>query len=262
MTISIVTVTYNSVSTIKDTLESVLNQSYKDIEYWIIDGGSSDDTISIIRSYEETFRGRMHWISEPDNGIYDAMNKGIKKATGDVIGLLNSDDMLADDDILETIVAKFKKHQVDCIFGNLLMVDAQSKDKVFRIWQGCPYPKNGFIKGWHPAHPTFYCKKECYDRFGLYDTTFKIAADFELMLRFIEKNKISTYFLNEYIVKMRMGGASTSSIHNIMLGRKDILRAFKKNGYKINSLVYYTKRIIPKILNIFITKVHNLYEKN
>lgn len=260
MIISIITATYNSASTIKDTLDSVLNQTYKDIEYWIIDGGSTDDTVSIIRSYEEAFGGRLRWISEPDNGIYDAMNKGIERATGDIIGLLNSDDMLAADDVLETIAAKLQKNKVDCVFGNLLMVDAKNTDKVFRIWQGRPYPKNGFLKGWHPAHPTFYCKKECYERYGLYDITFKIAADFELMLRFIEKNKISTYFINEFIVKMRMGGASTGSIHNILLGRKDILRAFKKNGFKINSLVYYTKRIIPKILNILITKVNNMYK--
>lgn len=259
MIISIITATYNSASTIKGTLDSVINQTYKDIEYWIIDGGSTDGTISILRSYEETFNGRMHWISESDKGIYDAMNKGIQRATGDVVGLLNSDDMLAADDVLETIAAKFEKHKVDCIFGNLLMVNAENTDKLFRIWQGRPYPENGFLKGWHPAHPTFYCKRECYERYGLYDISFKIAADFELMLRFIEKNKISTYFLNEFIVKMRMGGASTGSIHNIMLGRKDILRAFKKNGYKINAFTYYTKRIIPKILNVFITMVHNLY---
>lgn len=255
MTITIVTTAFNSAATIRDTIESVLQQTYRDIEYWIIDGGSKDATMDIVCSYEAAFEGRMHWISEPDKGIYDAMNKGILHATGDVIGFINSDDVLANKDVIETIASRFIETNTSCVFGNLLMVKEDNLDSVFRVWKGSRYTDNGFIKGWHPAHPTFYCKRECYERFGLYDISYKIASDFELMLRFIEKNKISTSFIDEYLVKMRMGGASTGSIHNIMLGRDDILRAFKENGYKINPLLYYTKRITPKILNVLKTKI-------
>lgn len=255
MTITIVTAVYNSAKTIRDTIESVLRQTYKDIEFWIIDGDSKDATMDIVRSYEAAFEGKMHWISEPDKGIYDAMNKGALHATGDVVGFINSDDVLATNDAIEKIATRFMQTNVSCVFGNLLMVKKDNWNSVFRVWKGSPYPKNGFLKGWHPAHPTFYCKRECYEKLGLYDISYKIASDFELMLRFIEKNKISTSFIDEVLVKMRMGGASTCSIHNILLGRKEILRAFKENGYKISPLLYYTRRITPKMFNILKTNI-------
>lgn len=259
MKISIVTTTYNSAKTVRDTLDSVISQTYQDWELIIVDGCSTDHTLEIVREYQEKAPGKIFCKSEKDNGIYDAFNKGIERCTGDIIGILNSDDIYASEESLELIATTFTKKNTDCVFGNLLMVMANETNKVFREWNGRPYPPKGFLKGWHPAHPTFYCKRSCYERYGLYDTSYRIASDFELMLRFIEKNGISTHFINEHLVKMRMGGASTSSIHNILIGRKDILRAFKENGYKINSFTYYIKRITPKILNILTTKVNKMY---
>ena len=253
MKISLITITYNSSKTLPITFNSVLKQNYLDIEYIIVDGESKDNTISIIKEYESKFNGRMKWISEPDKGIYDAMNKGILMATGDIVGILNSDDILYDDHVLEDITRVFETKNVECLYGNLKFVHAENVEKTVRIWKGSQYNTGDFLKGWHPAHPTFYVRKEIYDKYGLFDTSFDVSADFELMLRFIEKHKISNTYLDRYFIKMRMGGESTGSIKKIIQGNKNVLRAFKKNGFKVSPF-YPIIRLYPKAINIIKTK--------
>ena len=245
MKISLITVTYNSSSTLPDTLKSVLNQTYSDIEYIIVDGASKDNTVSIVKEYEPLFQGRMKWISEPDKGLYDAMNKGIRMATGDVVGILNSDDLFMDDKVLEDVAAAFDG-QTDAVFGNLYFVNQEDVNQIARVWKGSPY--KSFKSGWHPAHPTFYVRREIYEKYGVFDTTFDVSADFELMLRLIEKHGIRTKYLDRYMVRMRMGGESTGSIKNIVRGNKNIFRAFRKNGIKISPL-YPVYRLLPKVID-------------
>lgn len=245
MKITLITVTYNSSKTLTDTLQSVLSQTYSDIEYIIVDGASKDNTVSIIKEYEPQFQGRMKWISEPDKGLYDAMNKGIRMATGDVVGILNSDDLFMDDKVLADVAAAFDE-QTDAIFGNLYFVDQEDVNQIVRVWKGSPY--KSFKSGWHPAHPTFYVRREVYEKFGGFDTTFDVSADFELMLRLIEKHGIRTKFLDRYMVKMRMGGESTGSIKNIIRGNKNIFRAFRKNEIGVSPL-YPVYRLLPKVID-------------
>ena len=254
MKFSLITITYNSESTISDTLKSVLTQSYADVEYLIIDGSSKDSTLNIIKEHEPQFKGGMKWISEPDKGIYDAMNKGIRMATGDIIGILNSDDLFIDNYVLEDVANAFKQNNIDCLYGNLKFVDAINTDKVVRTWKGSQHTAGAFLRGWHPAHPTFYVKREVYEKYGVFDTSFDVSADFELMLRFIEKYQISNLYLDRDFVKMRMGGESTGSIAKIIQGNKNVLRAFKKNGFKVSPF-YPVMRLFPKVVNIVKTKI-------
>ncbi len=245
MKLSLITVTYNSSKTLRDTFQSVLNQTYSDIEYIIVDGASKDNTVSIVKEYEPKFQGRMKWISEPDKGLYDAMNKGIRMATGDVVGILNSDDLFMDNKVLADVVAAFDE-QTDGIFGNLYFVNQEDTNQIVRVWKGSPY--RSFKSGWHPAHPTFYVRREAYEKYGVFDTTFDVSADFELMLRLIEKNGIRMKYLDRYMVRMRMGGESTGSIKNIIRGNKNIFRAFRKNGIKVSPL-YPVYRLLPKVID-------------
>lgn len=254
MKISVVTATYNSAATLSDTIESVLQQTYEDIEYIIVDGASTDDTLSIIRSYEPRFNGRLRILSEPDKGLYDAMNKGIRMATGEVVGILNSDDFYYDNRVLEDIAAAFAEHKTDCIFGDLKFVSASNITHVVRVWKGSPYSPGAFFRGWHPAHPTFYCLRSCYERFGLFDTDISISADFDLMLRFIEKNGITTHYLPRNIIWMRTGGESTGSLCRILQGNRNIKHAFRKNGYKVPCF-YTLRRWLPKLLSLIKTKI-------
>ncbi len=257
MKISIITATYNSSKTLRDTIESVLNQTHNDIEYIIVDGLSKDNTIDIVKEYEPKFNGRMRWISEKDKGLYDAMNKGIKMASGDVIGILNSDDLLMDKFVIQDIANVFDR-EVDAIFSNLYFVKQDDISEVVRIWKGSPY--KSFTKGWHPAHPTFYVRKEVYEKYGIFDTTFDVSADFELMLRLIEKNKIRTKYLDRFTIRMRMGGESTGSITNIIKGNKNIYRAFEKNDIKVSPL-YSFYRLTPKVIDLIKRKVQPISKR-
>lgn len=251
MKVSIITVTYNSGKTLRDTFNSVLSQSFTNIEYIVVDGASTDNTLDIIREYEPQFRGRMSWISEPDHGIYDAMNKGLRMATGDVIGVLNSDDLYYDQMALSRIVSSFTP-EVEAVFSNLYFVSADNTNQVVRAWKGSPYVS--FRTGWQPAHPTFYVRREVYEKYGLFDTSFEVSADFELMLRFIEKKRIKTRYVDSYSVRMRVGGES-SGIRNIIKGNKNILRAFKKNGIDVPPF-YVLRRLSPKVMNLLMYKLH------
>ncbi len=249
MKISIVTVAFNSAATIRDTFDSVLSQTYHDIEYIVVDGVSKDNTVAIIKEYESKFEGRMRWVSEPDKGLYDAMNKGIRMATGDVVGIINSDDLYENEQVIAQVAEAFQKEDVDCVYGNLKFVKEHDITKVVRTWKGKPHVKGAFLKGWHPAHPTFYCRREHFERLGGFDTTLPIAADFELMMRFIEKNKLKNHYVDCCFVKMRMGGESTRSFKNICQGRKQIRRAFEKNGYTL-PFGYFFCRYLHKLANM------------
>lgn len=253
MKISIVTATFNSGATLRDTLESVLGQSHQDYEILIIDGGSTDNTKMIVDEYLPKFGDRLKWYSGKDKGLYDAMNKGISRATGNVVGILNSDDYYADREVLGKIADNIR--DVDAVYGNLDFVDCNDTSKVVRQWVGSQYKPGAFKKGWHPAHPTFYARKECYDRLGGFDISFDVSADFELMLRFLEGGKLSSRYVPHTFVKMRMGGESTGSISKIIEGNKNVLRAFRKNGFKVPRF-YLIRRLAPKALNMVKNKLH------
>lgn len=226
MKISVITVCYNSVTTLQDTLESVLRQTYPDVEYIVVDGASKDGTKELIEKYAPKFSGRMKWISEPDQGIYDAMNKGIRMAEGDVIGFLNGDDYYQDNLVLEDIARAFALNRPDAVHGNLSYVN--SRRQVVRTWQGFPYRPGAFQKGWNPAHPTFYCTRRCFEQYGMFDPSIGSAADFELMLRFIEKHRISTHYLNHFMVFMRTGGSSTAGLSAVLRNTRQNRDSFKK----------------------------------
>ncbi len=246
MNISIITVSFNSCTTIKDTFDSVLNQTYKNIEYIVIDGNSKDNTVSIIKEYEPLFEGRMKWLSEPDNGLYDAMNKGIRMAKGDIIGIINSDDLFCDNDAIKIVVDEFlNKKEINAVYADLYYVSQDNTDKIIRKWKSGV--QKSFKTGWHPAHPTLYIKREIYEKFGYFDLSFKLAADFELMLRYFDKFKIKASYLQRSFVKMRLGGTTNKSIKNILKQNIECIRAFKKNEIKVNAFVYPIFRLIPKI---------------
>lgn len=236
MKISLITVTYNSQKTLKDTIESVLSQTYFDIEYIIVDGLSKDNTVEIIREYESQFGKRMRWISEKDKGLYDAMNKGIRMATGDVVGILNSDDFYTSNDVIERVVAGFTGN-VDAVYGDLHYVHSNNLQHCVRYYSSRIFKPSLMKMGFIPAHPTFYCKKSCYDRFGYYKTDYKIAADFDLLLRFIYVNRIKIKYLPIDMVTMRIGGASTNGLKSRMGGMNEHLRSLKENGIKSNRFI-------------------------
>lgn len=246
MKITIVTTTNNSAATIRDTLESVLSQTHQDWELIIEDGLSQDDTLSIVREYEQQSGGRIRVFSEKDEGLYDAMNRGIAHATGDVIGILNSDDFYYDETVLEDINRAMEGLPVDCIYGDLKYVSAQNKHRVVRIWKGSQHKKGAYMHGWHPAHPTFYARRECYGKLGGFNTNLAVSADFELMLRFIEVAGLRNSYIHRYFVKMRMGGESNGTIRNIIRGNRNILWAMRENGLQPPPL-FIIRRMMPKL---------------
>ena len=250
MKLSIVTATFNSEHTVRDTIESVLSQSFTDYEYLIVDGCSKDSTLDILREYEPKFNGRMHWKSEPDKGIYDAMNKGFKWAQGDILMLINSDDFFARQDALEKVVESFEKHpEADCVYADLYYVSQNNIDNIVRVWKtGEQKPMK---KGWLPAHPTFYAKRECYEKYGYFNLNYPLAADFELMLRFVEKHHIKLQYLPEYLVKMRLGGATSKNVQNVYRQDVETIRAFKENGLPGGNIMYLFWRYLPKVKQFF-----------
>lgn len=232
MKISIITTTYNSGATVRSTIRSVLSQTFNDIEYIIIDGASKDNTNDIIREYLPRFNGRMKWISEPDNGLYDAMNKGIAMATGDVIGILNSDDFYSSPDILSKVAESIK--DVDAVYGDIHYVAPENLEKPVRLYSSKGFRRWKMRLGFMPAHPSFYCRRRVYQTYGLFDTSFKVAADFEQLLRLIYINKITIKYLPIDFVTMRIGGTSSSGFSSHKKIIRDHLRAYKKNNVSSN----------------------------
>lgn len=234
--ISIITATYNSAKTINDTIKSVLCQTNKDFEYIIIDGGSTDETIDIVKSYESEFSGRLKWVSEKDKGIYDAMNKGIKMASGDIIGILNSDDYYTSDDILQTIADAFKCQDVDAIYGDIHFIKDGDPDKCVRYYSSRMFSPFWLRFGFMPAHPSFYCKREVFEKSGLYRLDYKIGSDYEMMVRLFRKYKISSRYVPKDFVTMRTGGASNSNLNSRLTLIKEDVRACRDNGIYTNEL--------------------------
>ncbi len=235
MKVSIITITYNSEKYIENTIQSVVNQDYENIEYIIVDGLSTDNTLDIVNRYQDKIS---KIISEKDNGLYDAINKGIKAATGDIIGLIHSDDFLASDNVISKYVEKFKNTNAEGVYANLHYVDQHNTNKLIRNWVSGEYKQGLFKKGWMPPHPTFYVKKEVYERYGLYrDDIFKSAADYEFMLRVIHKHQIKVAYLPIVTVKMRMGGVSNASLKNRLKANKEDQLAWEINNLKMPVLL-------------------------
>lgn len=254
MTISIVTATYNSGNTIADTLESVLSQTYKDYEYWIVDGASKDNTMEIVRSYEDKFQGKLHYISERDKGIYDAMNKGIARCTGDIVGILNSDDFYTSGNILEQVAEAMADTNIDAIYGDVHYVKAENLKKCVRYYSSRLFSRGWMRFGFMPAHPSFYCRKEVYCRYGAFNLNYKVAADFECLLRLIYTHRISTRYLPLDFVTMRTGGASSSGLTSHRQIMRDHLRALHNNKVR-SCAALLSLRYIYKICEVTISKI-------
>ena len=245
MKVSVITVCYNSSKTILDTIKSVNEQTYLDIEHVFVDGLSKDSTLKIIK---ENSNRNSTFISEPDSGIYDAMNKGILLCEGEVVFIINSDDVLYDKFTIKNVVEAFERNpKSDIIFGSIKISEPNNLFKTKRNWNATDFIKNSFIRGWHPPHPGFVVKKKCYDDFGLFNASYKIASDFDLMYRYLEVNKIKATRIDKYIAIQRGGGASMK-YSGIIQGQKEIKQTFKENSINLNMLVYMFKRYISKII--------------
>ena len=228
MKVSIITAVYNSEKTIDTCMDSVLNQTYPDIEYIIVDGGSNSETLRKLNAAAEKYPN-IKLSSEPDKGIYDALNKGVVKATGDIVGFVHSDDFLADTSIIGAIVEAFKTQGVDGVYGDLHYVALENTNKVIRNWISQPFSYKLLKSGWMPAHPTLYLKKNVYSKYGKFDLNFKIAADYDFILRIFKQTDLNFSYLPKTIVKMRVGGASNKSLKNILQKSKEDYRAIKTN---------------------------------
>mgnify|MGYP001049076334 CR=1 FL=1 len=246
--ISIITVAFNSESTIKDTIESVLAQDYNNIEYIIIDGGSSDGTLDIIKKYKSQIH---YFISEPDTGIYDAMNKGIRVATGDIIGILNSDDFYPNNFIISNVAKSFIQEECDAVYGDLVYVNSKDTNKIERYWQSGSYSTSKIKNGWMLPHPTFFVKRSLYTRFGLYNTDLKKAADYQMILNLLYKHNIVVYYIPMILVKMRMGGTSNASLLNRIKANKEDGLAWTKNQLN-KPLFVRIKKPLQKVRQFFL----------
>ncbi len=226
MKITVITAVLNNKRTILEALESVLSQTYHNVEHIVIDGGSTDGTVEVVRSFGDKIE---KFVSEPDEGIYDALNKGLSLATGDVVGFLNSDDVYAHDRVLEKIVRAFQHENADSVYGDLNYVQRDDITKVVRHWKSHGFSQKKLRQGWMPPHPTFYLKREIYLKHGMFDTSFKIAADYDIILRFLGLNNISTTYVPEVLVQMRLGGVSNRDLKSILKKSGEDYRALKKN---------------------------------
>jgi glycosyltransferase len=246
MKVSIITAAYNSAKTIADTLDSVIKQSFSSIEHIIIDGNSTDGTLEIVRRMSPD----AICISEKDNGIYDAMNKGIRNATGEVIGILNSDDFYTDPMVIKTVVTVFETTGCDAVYGDIVYVHQKDIRKVVRTWNAGPFDASKFLYGWMPPHPAFFVRREMYLQYGLYDTDLHTSADYELMLRLLYRHRISVTYLPRCLVCMRAGGQSNASLSNRLRANKEDRLAWRKNGLvpKFYTTLLKPIRKIPQFL--------------
>jgi len=249
--ISIITAVFNGAETIEDCMKSVDRQTYHNIEHIIIDGGSEDGTIEVIERYRDKIA---KVISETDNGIYDAMNKGLRLATGDIIGILNSDDIYADHAVIADVVKCVEERKVDTCYGDIMYVEREDVNKVIRYWKSDDFYKERLRRGWMPPHPAFFVKRSIYERYGLLNLDFPLAADYELMIRFLYKYDVSTTYIPRVLVKMRMGGTSKPGMYTLGAIRENY-RAWKVNGlkYPITHLLKPFSKIVQ-----FVNKGNNL----
>lgn len=245
--VSIITITHNSASTLRDTIQSVVSQTYKDIEYIIVDGLSTDNSMEIVKEYKDRIS---RVVSEKDHGLYDALNKGIKLATGDVVGIIHSDDFYTSEHVIANIVSVFEKENPEAVYADLYYVDKEDTHKIFRKWKSGEYKHGMFLHGWMPPHPTFFVKRCVYEQHGGFNLQLKSAADYELMLRFIHKHKIAVAYLPEFIIKMRVGGKSNKSVKNRIKANQEDRNAWKINGLKPKLHTLYLKPL-RKIIQLF-----------
>lgn len=227
MTITIITAVHNNASQVAESVESVLAQRFQEFEYIVVDGASSDGTLQVLEQYRHRIDTL---ISEPDKGIYDALNKGISHASGDYVGFLHSDDMFASEDVLGRIHSYVQKYDVDSVYGDLQYVSNTCPSKVLRYWQAGEFSEERLKQGWMPPHPTFYVRRSVYERYGMFDAALKIAADYELMLRFLGRVRISTAYLRGVLVNMRVGGVSNRGLANLACKMKEDYHALRANG--------------------------------
>jgi len=257
MRISVITVCYNAADTVADAVESVLGQQGQtrsgangtwDLEYVVVDGGSTDETLEVLAPYRDRIATL---ISEPDKGLYDAMNKGVAACTGDVVAILNADDVYASDEVLERVAEAFATSGAEGVYGDLNYVEAEDTEKVVRRWKAGAYQPGAFGRGWMPPHPAFFVKKSCYDRWGGFTLKLRSAADYELMLRFIHRHQMTLHYLPLTLVHMRAGGMSNASLgHRIRAHRED-WRAWRMNGFSPSPLALWAKplRKLPQFLS-------------
>jgi glycosyltransferase involved in cell wall biosynthesis len=256
MKISIITVCFNAEATLADTLDSVAAQSHHDIEHIVVDGGSTDGTVKML----ESGRGSVtKWISERDRGIYDAMNKGIAMASGDVIGFLNADDVYAHKDVLQSVAQVFGEASVDAVYADLVYVEQLNLQKVIRYWKSNAFKPGLFAKGWMPAHPTFYARRQVYERCGNFDLTFKLQADFELTMRLLEICLINAVYIPDIWVRMRVGGVSNGSFRNVIRGNLEAYRACKKHALNVTPF-FMVRKVLSRIPQFFMKPAINGHE--
>ncbi len=253
MRVSVITVCFNSARTIADTLRSVAEQSHSDVEHIIVDGGSGDGTLAIVA---ETPNRISRLISEPDRGIYDAMNKGLAQATGEIVGFLNSDDVYASVDILEKIVRAFDDSSTEAVYGDVLFVAANDSSKQVRYWQAGTYHPSRMKWGWMPPHPTFYVRRSIYESAGGFDLAYRLQADYEMAIRLVEMKKIRMTYIPEILVRMRMGGASNASVSNVIKGNLEAYRAARKHGLAFSPL-FILRKVVSRIPQFFASRVHH-----
>lgn len=244
MKISLVTASYNSASTIADTMDSVAVQSHRDIEHVIVDGGSTDATLDVVRAHD---RRAARIVSEPDRGIYDAMNKGLRLATGDIVGLINSDDFLASPRVLETVATAFADPDVDAVYGDLCYVNPVDTTRIVRYWRSSPFRPGLFARGWAPPHPTLYVRRSFYERHGGFDLSYPLAADLELMARYLELRGLRARHLPEVLVHMRTGGATNRSLRNIGRQNVEIWRALHKHGLAGSLTGFVFRKLVSRL---------------
>jgi glycosyltransferase involved in cell wall biosynthesis len=235
--VSIITATYNSEETVAETMRSVEEQDYGHIEHIIVDGHSKDDTLDIVQQYPHTAT----LISEKDEGIYDAMNKGIRAATGDIIGILNSDDIYEHASVISEVARVFENPSVQASYGDIQYVDAQNTSRVTRTWKAGAYHPHSFFWGWMPPHPSFFVRKTVYDQVGLFDTSLRSAADYEMMLRILVKHRMKAAYIPQVMVKMRTGGMSNASVGNRIRANQEDRKAWRINGLKPYFFTLYLK---------------------
>ncbi len=240
---SIITVTFNSAATVEDTIMSIDGQDYPDVEHIVIDGASTDGTQDILFKHQ---RKITRWISEPDLGMYDAMNKGIAMASGDVIGILNSDDVYAHKRVLEGVARTFKKTTIDACYSDLVYVATKDLSKIVRYIKSCDYRDGLFAKGWCPPHPTFFVKRNVYRRLGSFDLSYTIGNDVELMMRFLSRYRIQSKYIPEVMVRMRVGGVSNRNIENIIRQNIEIIKAARNNQIIIAPIPFIFFKIISR----------------
>lgn len=247
MKVSIITAVMNGKGTIRETIESVLGQEYKNIEHIIIDGNSTDGTLEMIAGYKDQIAKT---ISEPDQGIYDALNKGIRISSGNIIGILHAGDLYAHDRVIERVVEGFEKNNGEGCYGDLQYVHRNDPNKVIRYWKSSPYRDGKFKFGWMPPHPTFFVKREIYEKYGVFDKEFRIAGDYELMLRFLERHRISIFYIPEVLIKMRWGGISNRSVKDLWVKSREDYKAWERNHLKGNIFIIFLKNLskLPQFL--------------